>query len=215
MTAIPQKFGFDTHFDDHGRIISAPPAARPRRTYSAIEVDAIRAEAFAQGQSAQRQSDEGVAAQALATIAATCQQALPSLDRIVATYRERCADLAIAVGEALASEALGRFPRAPLEAALEALSDEITGAARIIVRVAAVDESTTTELHRMATEAGLGDRVVIRDEPGLAAAAFAIEWPDGRAEFDPEAALGRVRTAVESALSAEADGAADLLKGES
>ena len=65
-----------------------------------------------------------------------------------------------------------------------------------------------------AAEAGLADRVVLRDDAGLAPAAFVIEWPDGRAEYDPEAAMTRVREALNSALSAEADGAIDLLNGE-
>ena len=215
MAVTHQKFGFDTHFDDQGRILSGAPASRPRRTYSAAEVEAIRAEAFAQGQAAQRQADEGLTAQALAAVAASCEQALPSLDRIVTAYRLRCADLALAVGEAMASAALDRFPRAPLAAALEALSDEISGTGRVIVRVAGADDGAAAALRRAAAEAGLAERLVIRDDAGLAAAAFAIEWPDGRAEFDPEAALGRVRAALDGALSAEVDGAVDLLNGES
>ena len=36
-----------------------------------------------------------------------------------------------------------------------------------------------------------------------ATAAFILEWPDGRAEFDPEAVAGRVNEALAAALAAE------------
>ena len=79
--AAPQKFSFDTHFDDDGRVLSSTPVARPKRAYSPIEVDRLRAEAFAEGQAAQRGVDESLQAQSLAAIAEACRQALPTLDR--------------------------------------------------------------------------------------------------------------------------------------
>ena len=74
--SAPQKFGFDTCFDEAGRVVSTA-APRPRRTYLAAEVEALQAQAFAEGQAAQRVSDEGRRAQALADIADACRQALP------------------------------------------------------------------------------------------------------------------------------------------
>lgn len=210
----PQKFSFDTHFDDNGRVLSSAPAPRPKRAYSPIEVDMLRAEAFAQGQAAQRGADESLQAQSLAAIADACREALPTLERIIAAYRAQSADLALATGEAIASAALERCPQAPLAAALEALSAEMAGSARLIVRVAASTDAVARAVQAAAAEAGLADRVVLRDDASLAPAAFAIEWPDGRAEYDPEGALARVREALNSALSAEADGAIDLLNGE-
>jgi len=210
----PQKFSFDTHFDDNGRVLSSAPVARPKRAYSPIEVDMLRAEAFAQGQAAQRGADESLQAQSLAAIADACREALPTLERIIAAYRAQSADLALATGEAIASAALERCPQAPLAAALEALSAEMAGSARLIVRVAASTDAVAKAVQAAAAEAGLADRVVLRDDASLAPAAFAIEWPDGRAEYDPEGALARVREALNSALSAEADGAIDLLNGE-
>lgn len=215
MTATaPQKFSFDTHFDDNGRVLSSAPAPRPKRAYSPIEVDMLRAEAFAQGQAAQRGADESLQAQSLAAIADACREALPTLERIIAAYRAQSADLALATGEAIASAALERCPQAPLAAALEALSAEMAGSARLIVRVAASSDAVAKAVQAAAAEAGLADRVVLRDDASLASAAFVIEWPDGRAEYDPEGAMTRVREALNAALSAEADGAIDLLNGE-
>ena len=202
--SAPQKFGFDTCFDEAGRVVSTA-APRPRRTYLAAEVEALQAQAFAEGQAAQRVSDEGRRAQALADIADACRQALPMLNQVIEAHRAQAASLALATGEAVASAALDRLPRAPLNAALEALSAEIDGAARLIVRASGADRDLAAMLEKAANDAGLPGRVLLRDEPGLGPAAFVIEWPDGRAEYDPDAAAQRVRDALQAALAAEAD----------
>ncbi len=202
--AAPQKFGFDTCFDEAGQIVGVA-APRPRRTYLAAEVELIRAQAFAEGEAAQRMSDEGRRAMALSDMADTCRQALPLLNQVIETYRAQTAELALATGEAIAAAALDRLPRAPLNAALEALSAEIDGAARLVVRASGADGDLAAMLEKAASDAGLPSRVLLRDEPGLAPAAFVIEWPDGRAEYDPDAAAQRVRDALQAALAAEAD----------
>jgi len=212
--AAPQKFGFDTWFDDDGRIMSEAPAARVRRAYSAAEVEAVRQQAFLDGQADQRGRDESATAQALAQISQACAQALEQLDEVVAGYRSQCADLAMATGEALAEAALEQFPRAPLMAALEALSDEVAGAGRLTIRVAADSNQTQSAIQKAAEETGLAGRILIRHEPDAAAAAFIVEWPDGRAEYDPAAIAQRVRAALQSALSAETDCGADFSNGE-
>ena len=214
MSAAPLKFAFDTHFDEDGRVLSSAPVVRAKRAYSPAEVEAIRAEAFADGQRSQQATDEALLAQSLAGVAEACRQAIPTLERVIASYRANAADLAVSTAETVASAALEKMPRAPLAAALEALSGEMAGAARLIVRAAASDEATIQAVRAAAAEAGLEDRVVIRDDAGMPSAAFIIEWPDGRAEYDPQEALTRVREALNSALSAEADGAIDLLNGE-
>ena len=102
--SAPQKFGFDTCFDEAGRVVSTA-APRPRRTYLAAEVEALQAQAFAEGQAAQRVSDEGRRAQALADIADACRQALPMLNQVIEAHRAQAASLALATGEAVASAA--------------------------------------------------------------------------------------------------------------
>lgn len=208
--AHPQKFGFDTCFDSTGQIISAPQP-RTRRVYSAAEVEVLKAHAFAEGQEQQRRSDEGRRAQALSEIAAACAHALPALGEAADAHRAEAAQLALSVGEAVAYAALERFPRAPLNAALEALSGEIGTVTRLIVRASGVDAETAAMLEKAGADAGLPGRVIVRDEPGLAPTAFIIEWPDGRAEFDPQAAADRVREALQAALAAEPDIAAGEL----
>ena len=212
--AAPRKFGFDTWFDEDGRVMSEAPAVRPRRAYSPAEVEGIRAEAFREGQADQQRRDESRTAEALVEIAAACGRALGGLDQVVARYRSHASELAVTAGEVIAAGALDRFPQEPLVAALEALSQELSGTARLVVRINAQADDAGRAIEQAAAEAGFAGRVLIRDEPAAAPAAFFIEWPDGRAEYDPTEAAQRVRQAFQSALSAEADGGIDLMNGD-
>jgi len=72
----------------------------------------------------------------------------------------------------------------------------------------------TLPLSYTAGDAGFSGILAFRDEPGLAPAAFRLEWADGRADFDPEATFGRMTEALKSALAAEA-GHAETLNGRS
>src|SRR5258705_13828878 len=87
-----EKFSFDTVFDGGGEVTSSMP--RPKRTYTAEEVEQIRKAAEAQGASqamaaiAQRQAD------ALGVIARACQQALPKLAEVAHEHRMGSAELA-------------------------------------------------------------------------------------------------------------------------
>lgn len=69
------------------------------------------------------------------------------------------------------------------------------------------------EVDALVAQAGFSGLVVFRDEPHLPAAAFALEWADGRAEFDPAEAEGRVAAALDAALAAEAGHAEPPLEG--
>lgn len=210
----PRKFGFDTWFNDDGQVLAQAPAVRSRRAYSPAEVEVIRDQAFADGQADQRQRDESLTAQSLSDVRQACAQAMGALDAVVTRYRANCADLALATGEAIAAGALEQFQQAPLTAALEALSEEVAGTARLVVRTGVAGPEAKALIEKAAADAGFAGRIVVRDEPGGAPAAFVIEWPDGRAEYDPSATADRVRAALQSALLAEADGGIDLMNGD-
>ena len=78
MTSAPhQKFGFDTVFDNAGGVAHA--AVRPKRLFPADEVEALRAQAFAEGERQALASMAALQAQALSQIAASVGQALPRL----------------------------------------------------------------------------------------------------------------------------------------
>ena len=72
-----QKFGFDTVFDNAGGVAYSAP--RPKRLFTAEEVEAVRAAAFAEGEQQALGSMAALQAQALSQIASAVGQALPRL----------------------------------------------------------------------------------------------------------------------------------------
>ena len=126
-----QKFGFDTVFDNAGGVAYAAP--RPKRLFTAEEVEAVRAAAFAEGEQQALGSMAALQAQALSQIAASVGQALPRLAGVAHEHRVGSAELALACARAIADAALAKFPEAPIQAALENLAREIEASPRLIV----------------------------------------------------------------------------------
>jgi len=203
MTTPHQRFAFDTVFDDAGDITAqAPP--RPKRAYTPEEVQAERAQAFAEGERSVVARAEQAAAAALADIAQTVKSALPALTSLVHEHRGASCELALACGRAIAAAALEQFPEAPVTAALEALAREIESQPRLIVRVNGdlVDRSRTA-LEGLAQSLGYPGQILVKDEPRMPPAGFILDWGDGRAAFDPAEAATRVESALRTALAAE------------
>jgi flagellar assembly protein FliH len=195
----PRRFSFDASFD-------GPNAAAPRykRAYSPDEVEAIRAEAYAEGQSSAAIRAEQETAAAMGVIAQCARQAIATLSETVHRHRSESARLALAAGRAIAGAALERFPEAPLTDALSALSRELEGEPRILVQAAAHDPAMLeARLHEAAARAGLEGRIVFQPQQGGHPSSFSFDWGGGKAEFDPEAAARRVAEALETALAVE------------
>lgn len=198
----PQKFVFDTVFDQEGDVIYQ--AQRPRRMIPAEEVDTIRAEAYAQGQASAVALAEQAAAEALRQVAVLIQQALPSLAAVAHSHRVGSAELTLAAARKIADAALERFPEQPAAAALAALAREIEAAPKLVVHAPAdLAERLQAALSDTASAVGYAGQVVVRTAAGLGPAAFTFDWGDGRAAFDPEVAARRVADALHTALAAE------------
>jgi flagellar assembly protein FliH len=203
MITPHQRFAFDTVFDDAGDIAAqAPPP--PKRSFTPEEVQAERAQAFAEGERSVVARAEQAAATALADIAGTVKSALPALTNLVHEHRVSSAELALTCGRAIAGAALEQFPEAPVTAALEALAREIESQPRLIVRVGGdLVERSRTALEGLAQSLGYPGQILVKDEPSLPPAGFVLDWGDGRAVFDPTEAAARVEAALRTALAAE------------
>jgi flagellar assembly protein FliH len=211
-TLAHEKFGFDTVFEATGDVVFASP--RPKRTYTAEEVDAIRQDAEAVGETRALTAIAERQAQALAVIAHTAQQALPSLAAVAHEHRVGSAELALACARAIAAAALDAFPQAPVKAALEALAREIEAAPRLIVIAdAALIDGLQAVLEETAQAVGYPGAIQVRAAPGLAPHAFTLDFGDGSASFDPVAAAERVSQALHAALAAEGLHAEPLIPG--
>jgi flagellar assembly protein FliH len=207
-----QKFGFDTEFDATGGVAFQPP--RPKRAYTPEEVEAIRLQAYAEGEKAGLNSVAAEQARALAMIAAGCGQALPRLAEVAHSHRVGSAGLALACATAIADAALTRFPEAPVQAALESLAREIETAPRLVVGASpALAETLQGLLDDTAAKVGFTGAIQVRPEPGYSPCAFTLDFGDGSAAFDPQAAAARVTEALEAALAAEGLHAEPLIPG--
>lgn len=197
--ATPTRFGFDTVFDDAGAVAFQPA---PRRTsYSAADVEQIRAAAFAEGETSAIARAE---ADAQADIARAARSALTALSRVAHEHRQQSAGLALAAARAIAGAALDRFPDAPVTAALEALVREVEAQPRLVVRVAeGLQQRVQAALDHTADAIGFTGKITARADAALPAAAFVLDWGDGKAAFDPQDAAERVAAALAAALAAE------------
>jgi flagellar assembly protein FliH len=202
MPAELKRFSFDTVFDAVGDIAYAPP--RAKRSFTADEVEQIKAEAYAAGERSTTAIAEAQAAHALSEIARSAQHALAALAGVAHEHRTTSADLALAVGRKIADAALERFPQAPVTAALAELARELEASPRLLVRCAdELVERLQQALDDTAQSVGYPGAIVVKGDATLPMAAFVLDWGDGRAAFDPEQATARVAEALSTALAAE------------
>lgn len=202
-SATSRPFVFDTEFDASGAVVRAATWQPVKRAYSPAEVEALVAQAHSDGRDRALAEVESMRSQAMADMSAALASSLPRLAGVVQTYREQSADLAMATGRALAFAALERMPLAAVQAALEELGREIDASPRLVIAMAGLDEAGRAEIESLCANVGYVGAVRFRDEPGLAQAAFGLEWADGRASFDPAETFDRLAAAVARALAAD------------
>lgn len=211
--ALHEKFGFDTVFDGEGEVAYAAP--RPKRLYTAEEVEGLRQQAYVDGERQALASMQALQAQALAGIGDAASQALGILAQVAHEHRVSSAELALACGRAIADEALHRFPQAPLKAALESLAREIEAQPRLVVSAAPdLAEGLAEVLAETAQAIGFTGQIVVRSTPGLPPAAFTLDFGDGAATFDPAQAAERVTAMLTAALASEGLHAEPLIPSE-
>lgn len=202
METPHRKFGFDTVFDDRGGVAYTPP--KVKKAFTAEEVEAARAEGYAQGERSAVARAEQEAAHALGEVAHAIQEAFGALTHVAHEHREGSAMLALACARKIADAALHHFPEAPVVAALEALAREVEAQPRIFVRVSPeLEERTQNALEQVAAQMGFQGQIVARADGAMAPAAFTFDWGEGRAAFDPDGAAQRVAEALEAAIAAE------------
>jgi flagellar assembly protein FliH len=209
-----KAFFFDTEFDAGGEVVRGSTWRPVKRAWTQGEVDALVAQAALEARETALAEVASIQAMALSSIGQALEAAAPALTQIAQAHREQSAELAMAAARVVAAAALDRFPEAPLQAALEALGQEIDASPRLVIRTGDLNDETRARLQQLGADAGFSGIVAFRDEPGLPPAAFRLEWADGRADFDPADAFARMAEALNSALAAEA-GHAETLNGRS
>lgn len=204
MTEQPvhKRFEFGTVFGDGGRIVAEQK--REKKFFTPEEVEAIRAQAYQDGENnalARAQMAQSAAIQSLADAA---QSGLSVLAEAVHTHKEASVQLALVCAQKIAAEALTLFPEAPVKAALEALGQEIETATRLALYAREPDEALRAAASEAAIFAGFAGAIQFRDRPAAPAGAFEVVWNEGRAEFDPQVVFDALDQALKEALDAEA-----------
>ena len=212
MTAQPLStpFSFDTEFDSLGDVVRASAYRPAKRAWTAGEVEALVAQARAEARQTAMSEIESLQAMALSSIGQALSASAPALAQVAQAHREQSAILAMAAARVVCGAVLERYPEAPIQAALEALGQEIDASPRLVIRTGDLTDQTRANIQQLCADAGFSGIVAFRDEPGMAPAAFQLEWADGRAEFDVEATFMRMTEALNSTLAADA-GHSDIL----
>jgi flagellar assembly protein FliH len=203
MTAQPLStlFTFDTEFDASGAVVHGGAFRPVKRAYGLAEVEALVAEARLEARNEALSEVDSIQAMALSSIAEALASAAPALSQVAQAHRQQSAELALVAARVVAASALERFPEAPLQAALEALGQEVDASPRLVIRTGDLTEATHARIQQLCADAGFSGIVAFRTEPGMAAAAF---------QLDPDETFARMGEALNSALAAEAGHAETL-----
>lgn len=196
MTAKP--FNFDRVFDGNGADAPAKPV---KRSYSATEVQRIRAEAYAEGAaSAEAQAAQAIAL-AVGQVASAIMSLIDNLDQETTAMRESAVDIALTAADKIAGAALKAFPLAEIERLIGECAHELPGEPRLVVRVApGLAEDLRSRIDAIAQERGFEGRVVLVAETNIKGSDARIEWSDGGVETNAERTAETVRRRVQEHL---------------
>jgi flagellar assembly protein FliH len=208
----PQKFLFETDFDQEVAQEAAAAAEPLPPTFSEAEVASARLAGFAEGRAAgiaeAQAAIERSAAQTLAAIAGK----LSEVGQAMAADADRRERAAIEVAVAIARKAVPGIAAAHATAAVEELVREtlpsLSAEPRIVVRAAeSVLEAVQARLGKQLAASGFGGKLVVIGEPSLAPPDCRIEWADGGAEIDTAGVWRQVDAAVARCISSQPAGA--------
>jgi len=203
MTSVQhKKFEFGTVFGDSGNVVSQPK--REKKAFTPEEVEAIRAQAYAEGENSAMARAQMAQTAAIQDLAGSAQQGLSGLTQAIHAHKQASVELALVCAQKIAAEALDRFPQAPVKAALETMGMEIEKATRLVLLANDPDEAIKAAAEDAAHMAGFAGAIQFRNTPQMPRGAFEIVWSDGRASFDPQQVFDTLSQALHEALEAEA-----------
>lgn len=188
------KFTFDTVFAEEPGAVSPTAKSRQKKTLTNAEIEALRAEARAEGmQEAQIRAAEATAA-AVQETANALKHLLERSHAEIEAVRAEAATLALKAAKILARAALDAFPAAEVENVLRSFLHQAIGEPRIVLRTSPqVAEALRPRLPDIAHEEGYEGKIQISGDPNLRSADCRIEWRGGGAE--------RSEATLEAALS--------------
>jgi flagellar assembly protein FliH len=189
------KFTFDTEFRGASDVVSDAAKARQKKTLTAEEIEAIKAEAEIRGaQAAQAKAAEAID-RGIAALTLSLRKALDQSRTEIEALRAEAALLALAAAKKIAPAALAALPAGDVENALREAMHQAIGEPRITLRAAPqVIAALEDKVNAIAHEEGYDGRVMLAADPAIHGADCRIEWRGGGSE--------RSEAAIEAALDA-------------
>jgi flagellar assembly protein FliH len=197
-----QRFTFDREFGRDGT--RSKKAVPLKHTLSQDELQAIKAEAFAEGTKA---AEAEAAKQAAARLDALCN----GLDEAMRPARAEAIKLAYLIARKLAQTLVEARPQAEIEALIGQCLEDQRSEPNIVIRVQdRVLDAVKAEAAKLSKERSFTGRVLVIGEPQIAAGDCTIEWANGGLERDFKKQLSAVDEIIRTYLHAEGMDGADV-----
>lgn len=186
--ASKAKFLFDMPFDGTKPRVErsyAPKAPPPK--FSAEEIEATRAAAYAEGEAAGRAEAYGDHQRnlehALQAIEGQLAAIAAAEERSRIAARAEAVELAAVLARKLAGRLLESQPLAQIEALVLRCLDDMRDEPRLVIRAAeAVVQQLDARLDQLVAQSGFGGKVTLVPDETLAPTDCRIDWADGSAE---------------------------------
>lgn len=178
------KYLFDT---DLGNTKGAPPPKPVRRNFTAAEVEAEKAKAFADGHAKGVADSAQDAAQRTAAAFQSISAQFGKMLQQVDAQRAETTKAAVAAAVAMTRKLLPALARREAMNEIEVLVTECLGrmhdVPKIVVRLNEMHiEAFRQRVDALATATGFSGRVAVVADPGLAPENARVEWSDGGVE---------------------------------
>jgi flagellar assembly protein FliH len=188
IMASKAKFLFDMPFDGSKPRVERNYAPKPPPPkFSADEIEATRAAAYAEGDAAGRAAayDENQRnlEHALHAIEGQLAAIAGAEERARVAARAEAVELAAVIARKLAGRLIERQPLAQIEALVLKVMDDMRDEPRLVVRAAeAVVQQLDQHLDQLVAQSGFGGKVTLVPDDTLPATDCRIDWADGSAE---------------------------------
>jgi flagellar assembly protein FliH len=190
------KFTFDTEFVSGGERRTVEAERRQKKTLTVEEIEALQAEAHAEGQSDATARNAEATERALAALVIAVRAASGEAAAEIEKVRAEAAAIALAAARKLAPAAIAALRQGDVEAALRQAMHHAIGEPRLLLRaapeIAALIEPRLAEIGH---GEGYDGRVIVTADPHFSGADCRIEWRGGGIErsFESiEAALAQI-----------------------
>ena len=202
--AQPARFTFDLDMGQKTRSAPSKPAIATMPEDLVAELVAqARSEAYAEGMAAGERNATAVAAQTLASAAATLAthttEMAVALDEATAQAQREAIELAAKIGRKLAMHLLARFPTAELDSLIAECMQSLGSVPHLVVRC---HPSIADGIRDIATAhmqtSGFSGRLVVLGDPDQRVGDGKLEWVDGGLVRD----IGAVSKDIDKKISA-------------